>query len=130
MNFESPQIPKEEAGEAQPAGPFSPEGFLNRNFGREKRTQATDEIPQVPEQAQEPAPVESTKKIEDKEKPIMQLMVEAYERLRDNPESAAYDALYDRLNPNLPEEEKMRQMARLTTEYRLFKEGKDWRQAQ
>ena len=71
----------------------------------------------------------SLENVENKEKPLMQQMVEAYQKLGSDPEKAAYEALYNRLEPNLSEEEKQKQMARMSQEYRLFKEGKDWKQS-
>jgi polyhydroxyalkanoate synthesis regulator phasin len=123
------------AAESQPAEsgeqPFSPEGLLNRNFGKNKE-QAPSESETVPAQesipsasAAESGSVENTG---EKEKPLMQQMVESYQKLSNDPEKSAYDALYNRLEPNLPEEEKQKQMARMTQEYRLFKKGKDWKQ--
>jgi hypothetical protein len=65
-----------------------------------------------------------------KEKPLMQQMVDAYMMLSNDPENSAYDALYNRLEPSLSEEEKQKQMIRIMQEYKLFKEGKDWKQTQ
>jgi len=110
--------------------PFSPEGLLNRNFGKNIEQSPTESetvpvqesIPKTPEA--EHGLVENTG---EKEKPLMQQMVEAYQKLSNDPEKSAYDALYDRLESNLSEEEKQKQMAKMTQEYRSYKEGKDWK---
>jgi len=56
------------------------------------------------------------------DKPPFAMMVEAYEKLSADPEKAAFDALYSRLDPKLSEEEKMDKMRELGEEYRRYKE--------
>jgi hypothetical protein len=112
--------------------PFSPEGLLNRNFGKNKE-QAPSESETVPAQESIPsAPTAESGSVEntgEKEKPLMQQMVEAYQKLSNDPEKSAREALYNRFEPNLSQEEKQKQMARMNEEYRLYKEGKDWKQS-
>jgi hypothetical protein len=87
---------------------FSNEGLLNRNFG--KKTEKTSE------------------NIEEREKPVMQTMIESYENISNDPEKVALETLFDRLDPSMTFKEKQNAMAKIREEYKLYKEGKDWKQ--
>ena len=112
--------------------PFSPEGLLNRNFGKSKEQAPTESETSSAQESIVNTPRTESGSVEnagEKEKPLMQQMVEAYQKLSNNPEKSAREALYNRFEPNLSDEEKQKQMARMNEEFRLYKEGKDWKQS-
>ncbi len=95
--------------------------FLNHNLKQTRETESSEEktivSPEITDA--EPPVLESST---EETKPIMALMVEAYSKLSDDPEKSAYDALYERLDSNMPEEEKQQHMRDLGEEYRHYKE--------
>jgi len=137
MSFENPfnNLPPQETPEKKPEikpeeakeQAFSKEGLLNRNFGKNKEQAPTEnEAPSAQETVRDTPVAEAgaAENLGAKEKPLMQQMVEAYQKLSNDPEKSAYGALYNRLEPSLSEDEKQKQMAKMTEEYRLYKEGK------
>ena len=151
--------------------PFSKEGVLNRNFGKDvtvpseagiyangvlnrskmyrerggvspdtpDTNEASDEhvdiagieseLPSealsVQEEAQPPIPESGVETSVVKEKkPLMTELVDTYRALKiEDPEKAAFNALFERLDPNLTDEEKLEKMRGITAEYRSHLEG-------
>lgn len=112
---------REKETDVEEGGPFSPEGLLDRNFGKNNEGVQHETGPKAP------ATIESSavENASDEEKPLMQREVEVYEKLSNDPETSAYEFLYNRLDPKLSEEVKKEQMTKLMQEYKLYKEGKD-----
>lgn len=112
--------------------PFSPKGLLNRNFGGNKEQAPTENEDISSQESGQDNLTNQSDKIENlesiAEKPLIQQMVEAYMKLSDDPEKSAREALYNRFDPSLSEEEKQKQMTKMVKEYQLYKEGKDWKQ--